>query len=223
MLFGFVFALGFGFYALDSVNAAGALGAWLAARFGVREEFADRVLFVLAALLLALAALMRTWASSYLKADVVYASEVKSASLVADGPYRQVRNPLYFANVLIAIGMGAMLSRPGFFAAVVAMLLFCYRLILREESELKASQGAAYRRYLEAVPRLWPALAPRIASAGRPARWADGFKSESWSWGFSVSVLAFAVTLNNATFFGILAASILLLWLLSVLLQKRAA
>ena len=74
--------------------------------------------------MLVLAALIRTWASAYLHAGVVYAPEVKTESLVADGPYRRVRNPFYFANVLIAIGMGAMMSRIGFFVAVVAMLVF---------------------------------------------------------------------------------------------------
>ncbi|HTC90846.1 MAG TPA: hypothetical protein VK686_21225 [Bryobacteraceae bacterium] len=49
-----------------------------------------------------------------------------------------MRNPLYFANVLMAIGMGALMSRIGFFIVVLAMLLFCYRLILREESALEA-------------------------------------------------------------------------------------
>jgi len=32
-------------------------------------------------------------------------------------------NPLYFANVLMVIAMGAMMSRLGFFVAVVAMLV----------------------------------------------------------------------------------------------------
>jgi protein-S-isoprenylcysteine O-methyltransferase Ste14 len=105
--------------------------------------------------LLTVAALLRTWASSYLSAGVVYAAEVKTESLVADGPYRQVRNPLYLANVLMVIGMGAMMSRTGFIVAVAAMLVFCYRLILREESELQTSQGEPYEGYSKAVPRLW--------------------------------------------------------------------
>jgi hypothetical protein len=86
--------------------------------------------------------------------------------------------------VLMAVGMGAMMSRSGFFVAVVVMLMFCYRLILREESELEASQGEQYESYRKAVPRLWPSMRPRIDSAGRPAKWREGFKAESWVWGF---------------------------------------
>jgi|HubBroStandDraft_1064217.scaffolds.fasta_scaffold120940_2 protein-S-isoprenylcysteine O-methyltransferase Ste14 len=223
MVFGLVFGLGFAMYALDHQTSTAVLGNWLAARFAIEEAFVDHLLFAFATLLLAVAALLRTWASSYLQADVVYAGHVKTASLVADGPYRRVRNPLYFANVLMAAGMGAMMSRAGFVVVIAAMLGFCFRLILREEFELRGSQGESYQRYREAVPRLWPSFSPRVASAGRPAKWADGFKAESWCWGFAAAVLAFAITLNNAAFFGILGASIALLWLLSALSEKRAA
>jgi protein-S-isoprenylcysteine O-methyltransferase Ste14 len=63
-----------------------------------------------AALVLVVAAFIGTWASSYLQASVVYAAEVKSESLVADGPYRRMRNPLHFANLLMVIAMGALMS-----------------------------------------------------------------------------------------------------------------
>ncbi len=184
-------------------------------------DLVARLLFAAAALLLVLAAFIRTWASSYLQAGVVYAAEVKTASLVADGPYRMVRNPLYFANVLMVIAMGAMMSRTGFLVAVLAMLVFSYRLILREEAELQASQGEEYEGYRKAVPRLWPALRPRIASAGRQARWADGFKAESWYWGFAAALVAFALTLKLTLFFGILAASLVLFWVSSMVLQRK--
>jgi len=133
-----------------------------------------------------------------------------------------VRNPLYFANVLMVIAMGAMMSRTGFLVAVLAMLAFSYRLILREEDELRASKGEEYEGYRKAVPRLWPALWPRIASAGRQARWADGFKAESWYWGFAAALVAFAITLKLTLFFGILAASLVLFWVSSVVLQKKS-
>ncbi len=158
--------LSFSVYSLDSQNSAAALANWLGATRGIDANLVARLLFALATCLLVVAALMRTWASSYLQANVVYAAEVKTASLVADGPYRHVRNPLYFANVLLAIGMGAMMSRIGFFVAIVTMPVFCYRLILREEWELEASQGAQYDLYRKAVPRFWPALRPRTDSAG---------------------------------------------------------
>jgi hypothetical protein len=151
----------------------------------------------------------------------VYASEVNAESLVADGPYRVVRNPLYFGNMFLVMGMGAMMSRAGFVVAVVAMVVFCYRLILREEAELQSSQGKKYEAYKRAVPRLWPLPWPRIASAGRQARWAEGFKAESWCWGSAASVAAFAITLRLWTFFVILGASLALFWVSSVILRRK--
>src|SRR5437879_7881923 len=219
LVFGLIFGFAFPLYFLDHQNSTATLANWLGARLQMDADLVARLLFAFAAFLLVVAALIRTWASSYLRAAVVYAAEVKTESLVADGPYRQVRNPLYFANVVMAIGMGAMMSRPGFFVAVVAMLVFCYRLILREEAELQASQGEQYERYRKAVPRLVPTLWPHIASAGRPARWSAGFKAEFWYWGFAAGLLALTATLNIKLFFAILGASIVLLWLSTLLFQ----
>ena len=78
----------------------------------------------------------------------------RTEALVADGPYRHVRNPLYLANVLMAIALGTMMSRAGFVFAVVAMLVFSFRLILSEEVELSRSQGLLYANYRELSPRL---------------------------------------------------------------------
>src|SRR5580658_8757310 len=164
MLFGLIFGVSFPLYFLDRQNSTVALANWIGSKLQMDADLVCRLLFACAALLLVLAAFIRTWASSYLHAAVVYAAELKTASLVADGPYRQVRNPLYFANVLMVFGLGAMMSRTGCLLAVVAMLVFCYRLILREESELRAAQGGMYERYRNAVPRLWPSLRPQIAA-----------------------------------------------------------
>jgi len=223
LVFGLIFGLAFPLYSVDHENSTAVLANWLAPRIGIDADLLTHLLFALAAFLLVLAALIRTWASAFLHATVVYASEVKTASLVADGPYRRVRNPLYLGNIVMAFGMGAMMSRSGLVVSVVAIFVFCYRLILREESDLQASQGEQYERYRRTVPRLLPALRPRIPSGGNAARWAEGFKAESWCWGFAAAVVAFAITLSMKAFFGIMTASILLLWLTSALLEKKAS
>jgi protein-S-isoprenylcysteine O-methyltransferase Ste14 len=220
LLFGLIFAFSFPLYFLDHQNSTVGLANWLGSRLHRNADLIAHLLLAFAAVLLIVAALIRTWSSAYLCSGVVYASELKTESLVADGPYRQVRNPLYFANVLMVIAVGSMMSRLGFFVAVVAMLAFCYRLIGREEAELQASQGERYEDYRSAVPRLWPALQPRIASAGRQAKWADGFKAESWYWGFAAALVVFVITLKVWLFFAILGASLVLFWISSVVLQK---
>jgi|SRR5690348_582479 len=222
-VFGLLLGLTFPLYAIDHQNSAAALSNFVAPRLHADPNLIVRVVFAMAAVLLCLAAFLRTWASAYLNADVVYASAVKSEKLVADGPYRRVRNPLYFANVLMAIAMGSLMSRLGLVVAVIAMFTFCYRLILREELELQQNQGERYWEYMSAVPRLWPSLRSRIPSAGRHPQWWDGFKAESWYWGFAVSLMAFTVTLELKFFFVILTASLLLFWVSSIMLRKPRA
>jgi protein-S-isoprenylcysteine O-methyltransferase Ste14 len=222
MVFGIILGCSFSFYGLDQKNATAALANWCEARWHANADALAGVLFALAAAVLTSAALIRTWASAYLSSGVVYAAEVKSASLVADGPYRQVRNPLYFANVLMAIALGSMMSRLGFFVVVAAMIVFCYRLIFREESELLANQGQGYGAYRKAVPRLWPSPWPRIPSSGQAPNWRGGFRAESWYWGFALALVAFAVTLKLVLFFAILAVSLALFWVLASAMGKKA-
>ena len=45
-----------------------------------------------------------------------------------------MRNPLYFGNILLAIGLGLMASRTGFVILVLGMILFDYRLTEEEQS-----------------------------------------------------------------------------------------
>jgi protein-S-isoprenylcysteine O-methyltransferase Ste14 len=221
LVFGLIFAVSFPLYSFDHQNSTAGLANWLGPRLRTDADLIACVLFAFAALLLTTAALIRTWASSYLHAGVVYAAQVKTESLVADGPYRRVRNPLYFANVLMAIDMGALMSRTGSMVAILAMLVFCYRLIFREEAELQGSQGERYEAYRKAVPRFWLSVWPRIAAAGRQANWTAGLKAESWYWGFAAAVVAFALTLKLKLFFVILGVSIVLFWASSQILQKK--
>jgi len=221
LIFGLILAFAFQFYFVDHHNAAEALAKPLAATLGANSDLTVRALLALGTLLVVVAALLRTWASAYLQAEVVYAGEVKSASLVADGPYRHVRNPLYFANVLMAIGMGVLTSRIGFFVLFGLMAVFCYRLILREEAELSAAQGGRYQQYREAVPRLWPSLRSCVASAEGRANWASGFKSEFWYWGLALALVVFAITLRTLLFFLILGGSIGCFWLFTSLRKRE--
>ena len=91
-IFGLIFGLAFSAYFIDPQNSAAALANWIEAARGIDANLVARLLFAFATCLLVVAALFRTWASSYLQSSVVYAAEVKTASLVADGPYRHTRN-----------------------------------------------------------------------------------------------------------------------------------
>src|SRR5512146_3027702 len=90
LLFGLIFGLTFPLYALDRHNAGVAIANWIGPALRVNTHLVSRLLFFIGAALLAAAAFLRTWASSYLRAEAVYAAGVKTDSQVADGPYRWV-------------------------------------------------------------------------------------------------------------------------------------
>jgi protein-S-isoprenylcysteine O-methyltransferase Ste14 len=159
-----------------------------------------RAILAAGVLIVTLAALVRSWAEAYLHSSVVHDSQLHSDRLVADGPYRRVRNPLYLGNILLAVGMGPMASRMGSFVLVVATIPFVYRLILREEASLLESQGDSYRRYFETVPRLWPSLRPRVPAGGARPNWVDGFVGETCMWGLAIGLAVFDVTLRLVHF-----------------------
>jgi protein-S-isoprenylcysteine O-methyltransferase Ste14 len=169
-----------------------------------------------------LAALVRSWAEAYLHSSVVHDSQLHSDRLVADGPYRRVRNPLYLGNILLAVGMGLMASRTGFLVLVIATVPFVYRLILREEAGLLESQGESYRRYYETVPRLWPSWRARVPAGGGRPNWVDGFAGETFVWSFAIGMVVFDVTLRLVHFWVIMGVG-LAVYFLQAWLRKRTA
>jgi hypothetical protein len=163
--------------------------------------------FAIGALFCVAAAALRTWGTAYLNPEVMVDARLHTTRLVADGPYRYVRNPLYLGNVLLAIGFGLMASRVGFVVLVLGMLFFSYRLILREEAGITASQGESYRAYCAAVPRLFPSLVPKLPASGAKPKWSDGLLGEAFMWLLAISVIAFMITLNQRIFFFVLATA----------------
>ena len=159
------------------------------------ETFA-RIVIGIGALLVFLAAIIRTWGAAYLRTDVVHDTSQHSETLVADGPFRYVRNPLYFANLPMAAGIGVLASRSGFVFLVIANWFFVYRLIFREEEALKENQRESYLAYYRSVPRFWPSPTPKVASGNLEPQWSQAFAGETFVWLFGVAELAIALTLN---------------------------
>jgi hypothetical protein len=80
IIFGLIIGVAFQFYVFDHQNVTAALADLLASRLRIDAETLARALFVVAALVLVAAAFLRTWASSYLRSDVVYAANIQSKS-----------------------------------------------------------------------------------------------------------------------------------------------
>ncbi len=87
----------------------------------------------------------------------LYIGGRKIESLVTDGPYSVVRNPLYSLSIVGAVGVGAQLG--SFTLAIVtgAVAYFVFLLvILKEEQVLAERFGVTYAEYVARVPRLFP-------------------------------------------------------------------
>jgi protein-S-isoprenylcysteine O-methyltransferase Ste14 len=222
-LIGLVIWLGFGMYAVDHVNAADALGRWISGHTGWSSDRVIRLLFAFGAVIAILAALIRTWACSFLRTEVVHDASLHAERLVADGPYRYVRNPLYLGTILLSLGMGLMASRLGFVVMVAGMIIFNLRLIGREEVELKGSQGESYRQYLAKVPCLVPSVLPCVAAGGGRSQWKQAFFGEGFFWAFAASIVAFAVTLKLTYFWITLAVAFVLYFVCLAALKKQRA
>jgi protein-S-isoprenylcysteine O-methyltransferase Ste14 len=220
-IFGLIFGVGFWLYALDRVNAIQYL---INITIGENSPHADlmaRCALAFATLLMLLTALLRTWATSYLRTDVMQDHDLHAEKVVASGPYRHLRNPLYFGNILMAFGMGLLASRVGFVVIVVGNFIFCLRLIGLEESNLRKEQGESYIEFCRRVPRLWPSLQARLPDSGLKPHWQQAFAGELFMWGFFVAVAVFAITLNTKLLWIILAASVVAYIASSYLLEAR--
>jgi protein-S-isoprenylcysteine O-methyltransferase Ste14 len=159
-------------------------------------EWFARIVILFGSLLVFVAAALRTWGAAYLRTEIVHDTSQHSEALVAEGPFRYTRNPLYLASLPMAAGIGVLASRSGFIFLVLANWIFVYRLILREEKSLLKTQGDSYRDYCQAVPRFWPALKPRLPAGNRRPEWAQAFGGESFVWIFGVAELLIAITLR---------------------------
>ena len=163
---------------------------------GLTLAFWRHAVYGLAAVLIGLGALWRTWGSAYLGTNVVQDRQMHTNRLVADGPYRRTRNPLYFGNMLIMLGLGLLIS-PLPFAILVFGMWVLVRLFIRdEEAGLEQSGGDSYRAYRAAVPRMFPAWRARIPAAGAKPRKLQGFCGEAVLWALTILVAAKAVTLT---------------------------
>jgi protein-S-isoprenylcysteine O-methyltransferase Ste14 len=208
-----IFSVAFALYVIDPKNCGAAIAEWFSRLFGrTPTQNSYRLISAFGTLLVTLAAFLRTWGTSYLREEVMRDTRVRTERLLADGPYRHVRNPLYFGNILMAVGIGLMASRIGFLVLAVAMTVFVIRLILREEAELLKNHGESYQQYCARVPMLIPSVLSRLPPAANAPNWAQGFKVELTNWLAAAAIGAFTVTLNAKLFWGIFAASLLVRW-----------
>jgi protein-S-isoprenylcysteine O-methyltransferase Ste14 len=209
------FWIAFQLYSVDRMNIVWAF----VHRNNPRGDFIARIVFAFAAVLLGLAATVRTWAAAYLRSEVVHDTALHTETLVADGPYRHVRNPLYLGTFLMSVGLGLLASRSGFVVLVVGAAIRILRLIGREEAELEKQQGERFREFCRRVPKIVPSFGPSVPAAGLKPRWGQAFRGEAFMWGFFLTMVGFALTLQDRMA-ELLAGVTLALWFFDRAVQR---
>jgi len=182
---------------LDTVRTWQWLAAWLS-RMGWLSFSAATVAVLVMGTLFALAgAGLRTWAAAYLGSGVVQDAAMHGDRIVAAGPYRHIRNPLYLGTFLHTFALALLMPPTGALFSILLIGLVQLRLMLAEESFLAARLGEPYREYCAKVPRIVPALTPRLPEPDVKPAWGLGFMGEIYMWGVVVSFVAFGWKYNS--------------------------
>lgn len=80
--------------------------------------------------------------------------DVPTKTIVANGPFAYSRNPIYLSFALFSLGLGLVLNNLWLFVAVVMVMVYVDRAIIRrEEAYLEARFGQEYLNYKKDVRR----------------------------------------------------------------------
>jgi protein-S-isoprenylcysteine O-methyltransferase Ste14 len=188
-------------YGFDGEMIGSLVSGWLSSKFGMFHEttWKHAVLF-LGVGLVVIAVSIRTWATAYLRYDVMRNPQIHTDRLIAEGPFAYLRNPLYFGNLLMVAGVSFFLSRSGMVALVLATLLFIQRLVKREEMELARTHSESFARYCREVPRWVPWPGSRVVSSRHVPNFKEGVIGELFLWIIALALTVYAVTFDIKLF-----------------------
>jgi protein-S-isoprenylcysteine O-methyltransferase Ste14 len=199
-----------GFYA-PWIEALGigrriSLWEWLAlelSRIGIISfALAVPLVIAVAALIAAKGALLRIWGTACLGRSTVQHAQMQAGAVMADGPYRYMRNPLYLGSWCMFAAIAFLMPPTGALFAMVFATVFQMRLIFGEEAFLTRQLGQPYIDYLHAVPRLFPHLRALLsltgpAPSGSKPQWLHALLAEINPIGVFIILAFFSWTYND--------------------------
>lgn len=124
-------------------------------------------------------------------------------SLVKDGPYALIRNPMYFGTLLIGVGIISLLFQFWTIFLFLAVFLLIYiPQVRKEEALLAAMFKEEYREYSKAVPGYFPrirSLLNPLAHLSLKLSWVEKeLSSFIWTW---IAIVAIEIW-EDARLFG---------------------
>jgi len=151
---------------------------------------------ILALILTGLGAWFRTWGTAYVSAGIVQSRTMHGSTMLADGPYRRTRNPLYLGTLLHTLGISILMPPSGAIFAVALLWALQIRLALAEEPFLTTQFGQPYLDYIARVPRFIPALTARVPAAGATPHWGQAVLGELYFIGAFLVMAIFGWSFN---------------------------
>ena len=114
------------------------------------NSLTDLVLDTAGFVLIVICALGRLWSSMYI-------SGYKTDTLIKEGPYSVVRNPLYLFSFAGALGIGFASGNVLVLGLlIIGFLLYYPFVVLGEEKELMDAHGDRFQDYMAVTPRIIP-------------------------------------------------------------------
>jgi protein-S-isoprenylcysteine O-methyltransferase Ste14 len=181
---------------LDSAGPNAHVWGVLAAKLSALNHAAINILTAFNNLLIVgiifalVSALLRTWATAYLGPSIVQDQAMHGEGVVAAGPYRHLRNPLYLGIFIHTFALALLMPPSGAIFTILAIGIFQLRLIGAEQSFLTAKLGEPYLAYCAKVPSLIPSIKPRVPRSTLQPKWSAAFLGEIYMWGV---VFTFAI------------------------------
>jgi|GEM_PF-525467 len=153
---------------------------------------ATPIVIVFGALIALAGAVLRVWGTAYLGYSTVHHGDMQAGAVMADGPYRYMRNPLYVGGWFMMLAISLLMPPSGALFSMVLLTIFFLRLILGEEAFLGKQLGQPYAEYLRSVPRLIPRLRSSLPPAGNKPRWLTALLTEIMPIGMFVTMAVLA-------------------------------
>ncbi len=115
-----------------------------------------------------------------------------AGKVMADGPYRYLRNPLYIGLWCMVIALAFLMPVSGALFVIVLITVFAVRLTLGEEAFLTAQLGEPYLAYLRAVPRFFPRIRSALPASGAKPHWLRASLAELTPIGVFIAIVIYA-------------------------------
>ncbi len=121
---------------------------------------------------------LRLWALLHIGAKTRSTRKIRADHLVTSGPFGYIRNPLYFGNGLICLGVVVASGNYWLLLLLPALFFFwCRYIIPGEEQFLDSTFGEEFRAYCAKVRRFLPRLT-RYRTGGRCHRMGEVLPAE---------------------------------------------